>query len=670
MKQHIMKNNFSAGELAPTLYTRTDIQQYSNGAKTLKNVIPLVEGGVRKRPGTFFLSDRPGSIRIIPFVVNSDNSYMLILKPLAIEVFDPRQKVIVATVVTPYTAYQIPNIQFVQYRFELFLTHNDVPVQRLRCDSDFNNWQVNQFVYTHVPTDSENARYPFRKGKPSGKDLGAFVSFILSDISGWVNTQAYLTGDVVSYLGAYYQATRDNSEKQPNTSTSDWVLTTAIAGATFTAADVGNYLEVNGGIIKITQYINANQVNGEIIKKLDADILAIERAWGILPPAFNSTNGYPRCCTYYKQRLVLANTKKAPNKIWFSAVGDNGNFLETSEDGDAFSIVSASGLSNSILFLEAQRGVVCLTSGGEYMVDSDGVLTPTTVNINEHSAYGAYPVTRPERVGNELLFVQRGGERVRALTYRFEVDGLVSPEVSSLSSHIGEIHGGINEISYQQEPESIVWLALGDGKVASITFNRDQEVLAWAQHDFGGSVLSICSIPTQLGSDRSFMLIQRSDILCLEELSFGALVDSQRSGVSVPGYLTNIVAYQREGDAVYQVDAVSDGANFGQAIECIVELFPPELSQAPLSSMMHKAKVDRTALFFNKTIAPELNGELIELFTFEDNVLGPKPPYTGYHLVEGGSWEDLHKVPLVITHNKPLPFHLQAITMQLSINEK
>ena len=670
MKQYIMKNNFSAGELAPTLYTRTDIQQYTNGAKTLKNVIPLVEGGVRKRPGTFFLSDRPGSIRIIPFVVNSDNSYMLILKPLAIEVFDPRQKVIVATIATPYTAAQIPNIQFVQYRFELFLTHNDVPVQRLRCDSDFNNWQVNQFVYTHVPTDSENARYPFRKGKPSGKDLGAFVSFILSDISEWVNTQAYLTGDVVSYLGAYYQATRDNSEKQPNTSTSDWVLTTAIAGATFTAADIGNYLEVNGGIIKITQYINANQVNGEIIKKLDADILAIERAWGILPPAFNSTNGYPRCCTYYKQRLVLSNTKKAPNKIWFSAVGDNGNFLETSEDADAFSIVSASGLSNSILFLEAQRGVVCLTSGGEYMVDSDGVLSPTTVNINEHSAYGAYPITRPERVGNELLFVQRGGERVRALTYRFEVDGLVSPEISSLSSHIGEIHQGINEISYQQEPENIVWCVLGDGKVASITFNRDQEVIAWAQHDFGGSVLSISSMPTQLGADRAFMLINRGGTVCLEELSFDALVDSQRSGTGAPNYLTNIVAYQREGDAVYQVDVGSEGANFGQAIECTVELFPPELSQAPLSSMMHKAKVDRTAFFFNKTIAPEINGEMIELFTYDDNPLAPSKPHTGYHLHEGGSWEDLHQVPLVISHNKPLPFHLQAMAMQMSINEK
>ena len=670
MKQHIMKNNFSAGELAPTLYTRTDIQQYSNGAKTLKNVIPLVEGGVRKRPGTFFLSNQNTAVRLIPFVVNSDNSFLIVLKPNLIEVINPKTMIRIANFASPYTKDQIPNIQFVQYRYEMFMTHSEVPVHRLSCNSDYGNWQINEFVYSHVPTDSESARYPFRKGQSSGKDLGVFVSFTLQAINTWVETQPYLAGDVVAYTGIYFQALRDSTNKQPGSNPEDWAITTAELGAVFTAADIGKYIEVNGGIIKITQYINANQVNGEILKKLDANIPAIERSWGIIPPAFNAVNGHPRCCTYYKQRLVLANTKKAPNKIWFSGVGANGNFLETTEDGDAFSIVSASGLANSILFLEAQRGVVCLTSGGEYMVDSDGALTPTTVNINEHSAYGAYPITRPERVGNELLFVQRGGERVRALTYRFEVDGLVSPEISSLSSHIGEIHQGINEISYQQEPENIVWCVLGDGKVASITFNRDQEVIAWAQHDFGGSVLSISSMPTQLGADRAFMLINRGGTVCLEELSFDALVDSQRSGTGAPNYLTNIVAYQREGDAVYQVGVGSEGANFGQAIECVVGLFPPELSQAPMSSMMHKAKVDRIAFFFNKTIAPEINGELIELFTYDDNPLAPRKPHTGYHLHEGGSWESLHEVPLVISHNKPLPFHLQAIAMQMSINEK
>ncbi|OTG80805.1 carbohydrate-binding protein [Acinetobacter sp. ANC 4558] len=672
MKQYIMKNNFSAGELSPMLYTRTDIQQYSNGAKVLKNVIPLVEGGVRKRPGTIFIKEQTGSVRIIPFIVNSNNSYMLILKANGIDVFNPRTKSVVASLTTPYTERQIQDIQFVQYRFNLFLTHNEVPIQRLRCSEDFTNWQISEFIYTYAPTDSENARYPFRKGKPSGANLGAFISFTLDAVTEWVDTQTYFKGDVVVFSRILYQAVDDNVGKIPNTSI-EWVVTNNDITSVFTPADIGNYIDVNGGLIKITKYNNANSVSGEIVKKLESDINAIERSWSIIPPAFNASNGYPKCCTFFKQRLVIANTKKAPNKIWFSAVGDNGNFLETTDDSDAFSIVSASGLSNSILFLESQRGVICLTSSGEFMVDSDGVLSPTTVNINEHSAYGSYPVTRPERVGNELLFVQRGGERLRALTYRYEVDGLVSPEISSLAVHIGEQHKGINQISYQQQPESLVWCVLGDGTMASITFNRDQEVIAWAQHSFGGSVLSVSSMPTQLGSDRTFILINRKGVVCLEEFSFDALVDCQITGtnIAIPRYLDDVVAYQRSGDSVYQVDVNEEGVkSLGQNIECIVELFPPELSEAPLSSFLHKAKVDRTAFFFNKTIAPEINGELIEVFTFSDNVLGPKPPYTGYHLHEGGSWTDLHQIPLLITHNKPLPFHLQAITMQMSINEK
>lgn len=689
MKQYVIKNNFSAGELSPTLYTRTDIQQYSNGAKKLLNVIPLVEGGIRKRPGTYFLELSAYAVRLIPFVVNSDQAYMLILKPLSIQVFNPRTKAVVATVTTPYTAAQIPELQFVQYRYEMFFTHNNVPVQRFRSSTDFTNWEFGEFVYTNPPTDSESARSPFRKGTPSGKDIGSFVSFTLDAVNEWNETTSYLTGDVISYSGLAYQALKDNTNKQPNISPTYWVVV-PLEQQGFFASDVGKYIDVNSGIIRITEFVNESQVNGEVLVKLESDVKAIERAWTILPPAFNSTDGYPRCCTYFKQRLVLANTKKAPNKIWFSAVGGNANFLETTDDGDAFSVVSASGLANSILFLEAQRGVVCLTSGGEYMVSSDGPLTPTTVNINEHTAFGAYPLTRPCRVGNEILFIQRGGERLRALSYRFEVDGLVSPEISALSSHIGELHNGINEISYQQEPESLVWCVLGDGKVASITLNRDQEVIAWANQDFGGTVKSMCSVPTGLGSDLCFMLVIRNGTTCLEQISFDAYLDSQRTVTLVSdtlskssfSYLNDLAVNQKNGESIYYIGFTESPTemqfqgmagqtiNYGQAIHSEAVLFPPELSQNPSSTLLFKAKLDRTAFFFNKTLAPEINGELLELFEFDETPMDSQAPRTGYHLVEGGNWSDLHAVPIVITHNKPLPFHLQAIAMQLSINER
>lgn len=689
MKQYVIKNNFSAGELSPTLYTRTDIQQYSNGAKKLLNVIPLVEGGIRKRPGTYFLDLSANAVRLIPFVVNSDQAYMLILKPLSIQIFNPRTKAVIATVTTPYTAAQIPELQFVQYRYEMFFTHNNVPVQRFRSSTDFSNWEFGEFIYTNTPTDSESARSPFRKGTPSGKDIGSFVSFELDGIIEWVSTTTYLVGDTISYNSKLYQALKEGTNHQPDISPTYWVLVPIETGG-FVASDVGSFIDVNSGIIKITEFVDSNRVNGEVLVKLESDVKAIERAWTILPPAFNSTDGYPRCCTYFKQRLVLANTKKAPNKIWFSAVGGNANFLETTDDGDAFSVVSASGLANSILFLEAQRGVVCLTSGGEYMVSSDGALTPTTVNINEHTAFGAYPLTRPCRVGNEILFIQRGGERLRALSYRYEVDGLVSPEISALSSHIGEIHGGINEITYQQEPESLVWCVLGDGKVASITLNRDQEVIAWANQDFGGIVKSMCSVPTGLGSDLCFMLINRNGTTCLEQVTFDAYLDSQRTATLASDtlskssflYLTDLAVNQIEGESIFFIDfnetsteiqfqgMTGQTINYGQAINSEAVMFPPELSQNPSSTLLFKAKIDRIAFFFNKTLAPEINGELLELFEFDETPMDSQAPKTGYHLIEGGNWSDLHAVPIVITHNKPLPFHLQAIAMQLSINER
>ena len=41
MRSWVLKNNLSSGELSPLLWTRTDVQQYANGAKTLLNAIPF-----------------------------------------------------------------------------------------------------------------------------------------------------------------------------------------------------------------------------------------------------------------------------------------------------------------------------------------------------------------------------------------------------------------------------------------------------------------------------------------------------------------------------------------------------------------------------------------------------------------------------------------------------
>ena len=145
-------------------------------------------------------------MRLIPFVVNSDKTYLLIFKNNELVVYDPRTYAIVTTLSSPYTAAQVNEVQFVQYRYSMFMTHNQVPVYRFRCSEDYTNWEMALFGFVHPPLDDESARSPYRKGTPSAKELGTTISFVSTLVPAWSETADYVTNDVVTYSGKYYQA--------------------------------------------------------------------------------------------------------------------------------------------------------------------------------------------------------------------------------------------------------------------------------------------------------------------------------------------------------------------------------------------------------------------------------------------------------------------------------
>ncbi|WP_235893067.1 hypothetical protein, partial [Acinetobacter baumannii] len=45
-------------------------------------------------------------------------------------------------------------------------------------------------------------------------------------------------------------------------------------------------------------------------------------------------------------------------------------------------------------------------------------------------------------------------------------------------------------------------------------------------------------------------------------------------------------------------------------------------------------------------------------------------PYTGYVVDSFVGWQSLHELEVKITHDKPMPLHMQSISMLVSINEK
>ncbi|MDA0697173.1 MAG: carbohydrate-binding protein [Proteobacteria bacterium] len=694
MKQFTLKNNFSAGELSPLLSTRTDIQQYSNGAKELFNVVPLIEGGFKKRPGTKFRMITQ-AIRLIPFIPKSKNPFLILLGIGKMWIYNPRTQSVVVEFDTPYdTELKIREVQVAHTRYRMFFVQGDTPVYRLVTSKVFDSWQFSQFIFNIAPLDDEG-RYPNVALKPSGVDVGATVTLSAASYPTWEAETTYITDDRVIYASKTYKALTESKGEQPDAVGSTfWEEVTGSAADIFSENDIDSIVTINGGQVQIESIDSASVARGIVMVKLTSAIQAIAKSWHISAGAFSDEKGYPRAVSFFKQRLVFANTDTSPNLIWFSAIADDGNFLTTSDDADAVSMASSSAQSDNILFLVQRGGVAVLTGGAEFIVSSTGAFTPSTAQIEEQTAYGCHPDVRPCRVGDEVLFIQRGGNRLRAMTYDFTADGLISSDLTAIAPHIAKDQGGFTEITYQQTPDSIVWCVLNNGTVAALTYNKAQSMAAWSHHDFGGNVISVCSIPTNLGDDQCFMLVERNGFIVLEEHDEDALSDCEfdvvYSGktavVENIALLSNPIANFRNEDGYFYTEVTVDDSNviinnnldqqvqIGNAFECRAELFPPNLAQAPANVLHDKLQVNSVYIFLYKSLGGFVTNcdqpaEPLQYKNFNQSAF-QNIPFTGYAEMTLKGWEEVYNFTIKISHDKPLPFYVQAISSRISINEK
>ena len=78
-----IQRSFTAGELAPSLRTRADLNKYANGLALCENFIVRSQGGVYSRPGLKFIGeikDSTKQARLIPFSFNTEQTYVLLFE--------------------------------------------------------------------------------------------------------------------------------------------------------------------------------------------------------------------------------------------------------------------------------------------------------------------------------------------------------------------------------------------------------------------------------------------------------------------------------------------------------------------------------------------------------------------------------------------------------------
>ncbi len=165
----IVKRLFNSGELSPKVYGRTDLDRYEGGVKALENFVSIPQGGVVRRPGTRYIAtikhNTAATVAVYPFVFSLNQAYIIESGNGYFRFF--RDKGVILgnnnspyEIVSPYTLFQVHNVQQSQSFDTVYLYHqNKYPQQLTR--SSHNNWAIGNVSFTNAPSDwSANNGYP------------------------------------------------------------------------------------------------------------------------------------------------------------------------------------------------------------------------------------------------------------------------------------------------------------------------------------------------------------------------------------------------------------------------------------------------------------------------------------------------------------------------------
>lgn len=228
------------------------------------------------------------------------------------------------------------------------------------------------------------------------------------------------------------------------------------------------------------------------------------------------SGSWPAAATFHQQRLWFGGAPKHPQKLWASKVGEFENMTTGvgESDGLGFSLVSER--VNAVRWILSRKIMLAGTSGGEWVLKTDGNAAITNKNIQaeRNSNYGTEAL-RPLLVGACALYVSADGRRLRELAFSVMDDSYLSQDISLLAEHM--TRPGIKELADCQNPDGVIWCVMRDGSLAGCTYLRSQEVVAWHRHDTQGKVLSVAGIPAE-GFTETWFAVKRKNGVFIERM--------------------------------------------------------------------------------------------------------------------------------------------------------
>lgn len=547
--------------------------RYATGLRTCRNMMVMRHGGVTNRPGTKFVGevkDSTKTVRLIPFVFNTDQAYVLEFGDLYIRIIQDGAYILESTKVI--TAISKANPAVVTSAAHGYNNGDELVLAGIVGMTQLNGRNVrvaNKATNTYELHDldgntiNSSAYTTYSSGGTSARVYTVTTTYLEAELDDIQHVQSADVMTLVHPVHAPAELSRSgatswalaNIQNGGSTTFGPGLLTptslansggsTAGSGILWkvvnTSDDTGEDSESKGTLTEATApstgspqtltwsnssgttkvYRSVQQVFGLIGYSKTGKFIDD----GIVPDFTDqphivytiddllNTANFPSAVGYFQQRLLLANLPLTnPETFWGSRSALFHNFTSHTSPraDDAFAATLNSRQVNRIRHLVDLGRLVIFTSAGEWVIagDANGVITPASLNAKQFGYNGASALS-PIVIDSSAIYVQARGSIVRDLGFDIAVDGYRGNDLTVFSPHMVDGYT-LNDWAYQLTPHSTVWAVRSDGTLIALTYVKEQQIIGWHRHDFtGGTVENVCCIP-EGDEDVVYVVIKRT----------------------------------------------------------------------------------------------------------------------------------------------------------------
>jgi hypothetical protein len=562
----LSQRSFSGGELAPALYARIDTVKYATGLHTCRNTILLRHGGTANRPGSVFIGevkDSSKTVKLVPFIFNTSQTYVLEFGNLYFRIIKDGSYVSDLTLtitgitkanpaVLTYTGTDPADGDEFRISGVLGMTQvNGRNFKVVNVNTGANTFEMDLLDGTNLDSTSYGT---YISGGTAERIYTVTTTYVEADLPAlkyvqsadvmtmthpsYVVREVARTGDAawtittVSFAPSISAPTGQTNNGGAGTTTA-WKIT-AVKAETYeeslpssstssssvptpSAIVTVDWNAVSGAVLyNIYRDDNANGIFGYVGSSTTSDYrdIGLTADYSDQPPTsktvFASSNNYPSVAAYIQQRRFFASSNTEPEKVWASRIGAFNSFTINTpvQDDDAINFTISGNQVNRIVNLFNLNGPVIMTASGEWSINGDvsGAITPTEINVKQHSYNGSASNLVPLVIGTTAIYVQARGSAIRDIAYDWQSSGYRGNDLTIFAPHLFDGFE-IEDWSFQQIPNYIVWAVRDDGKVVALTYIREHEIWGWHRHDFdNGEVENVTCIPEGAEDDVYFVI--------------------------------------------------------------------------------------------------------------------------------------------------------------------